>query len=247
MHRDLIETILTRWKKSGLCDPADVLILHAQSDIAKSRLGDLRVLAGRNLCECTEPISASQNFSVSAFIPHTSIHKAKGLDSKAVILIGMPPHNQLTKDYDHFSWFMAVSRARQLLAVVESTGPGTAIWIKKSARYPPCPRIGPTPAGKNETAEPPKRCNSHRHEPPHLLADPPPKAPWSTESPPPAGPGAGAPVHTIRACRLHGVPVIFRRSGKAWLLTPAVTPDQAIERLYDLHPGVTPVEEGAPH
>jgi len=26
-----------------------------------------------------------------------------------------------------------------------------------------------------------------------------------------------------------------------------MTPDQAIERLYDLHPGVTPVEEGAPH
>jgi len=26
-----------------------------------------------------------------------------------------------------------------------------------------------------------------------------------------------------------------------------VTLDQAIERLYDLHPGVTPVEEGAPH
>jgi hypothetical protein len=30
----------------------------------------------------------------------------------------MPPHQDLTSDYDHFSWFMAVSRARQLLAVV---------------------------------------------------------------------------------------------------------------------------------
>jgi hypothetical protein len=28
----------------------------------------------------------------------------------------LPP--SLTSDYDHFSWFMAVSRARQLLAVV---------------------------------------------------------------------------------------------------------------------------------
>jgi len=120
--RDLIEAILARWQKSGLCDPADVLILHAQSDIAKSPLGDRRVLAGRNLRECTEPFSASQNFSVSAFILHTSIHKAKGLDSKAVILIGMPPHHQLADDYDHFSWFMAVSRARQLLAVVEPQG-----------------------------------------------------------------------------------------------------------------------------
>ena len=53
-------------------------------------------------------------------IRHTSIHKAKGLDSKAVILIGLLPHENLASDYDHFSWFMAVSRARQLLAVVES-------------------------------------------------------------------------------------------------------------------------------
>jgi hypothetical protein len=53
-------------------------------------------------------------------IRHPSIHKAKGLDSKAVILIGMPPHKDLATDYAYFSWFMAVSRARQLLAVVET-------------------------------------------------------------------------------------------------------------------------------
>jgi len=51
---ELIESILSRWKKSGLCDPSDVLILHAQSDIFKSPLGDRRVLAGRNLRECIE-------------------------------------------------------------------------------------------------------------------------------------------------------------------------------------------------
>jgi hypothetical protein len=109
----LVESILGRWKKSGLCDPTDVLILHAQSDIANSPLGDRRVLAGRNLRECTEEEDSP------GCIRHTSIHKAKGLDSKAVILIGMPPHKDLATDYAHFSWFMAVSRARQLLAVVE--------------------------------------------------------------------------------------------------------------------------------
>jgi hypothetical protein len=31
----------------------------------------------------------------------------------------MPPHQDLTTTYDHYTWFMAVSRARQLLAVVE--------------------------------------------------------------------------------------------------------------------------------
>lgn len=110
----LVETILSHWQKSGLCDSSDVLILHAQSSIAQSPLGDRRVLAGRNLRECTEEEEHPGT------IRHTSIHKAKGLDSKAVILVGLPPHHALTRDYDHFSWFMAVSRARQLLAVVES-------------------------------------------------------------------------------------------------------------------------------
>jgi hypothetical protein len=113
---ELVESILARWKKSGLCDPSDVLILHAQSDIANSPLGDRRVLLGRNLRECTE------EEDTPGCIRHTSIHKAKGLDSKAVILIGMPAHEKLVSDYDHFSWFMAVSRARQLLAVVENGG-----------------------------------------------------------------------------------------------------------------------------
>jgi hypothetical protein len=111
---DLVESILLRWKNSGLCDPSDVLILHAQSDIAKSPIGDRRVLVGRNLRECTE------QEDTPGTIRHTSVHKAKGLDSKAVILIGMPPHKDLAIDYDHYTWFMATSRARQLLAVVEN-------------------------------------------------------------------------------------------------------------------------------
>jgi hypothetical protein len=111
--RDLVESIISRWKKSGLCRPEEVLILHAQSNIARSPLGDRRVIAGHNLRECTEEKDGPGT------IRHTSIHKAKGLDSKAVILIGLPPHKDLSSDYDHYSWFMAVSRARQLLAVVE--------------------------------------------------------------------------------------------------------------------------------
>jgi hypothetical protein len=110
---DLVESIIHRWRKSGLCDPSEILILHAQSDIAKSPIGARRVLAGRNLREWTEETEHPD------CIRHTSIHKAKGLDSKAVILIGLPSHSELVSDYDHYSWFMAVSRARQLLAIVE--------------------------------------------------------------------------------------------------------------------------------
>ena len=111
--RDLVESILHHWQKAGLCRPEEVLILHSQSDIARSPLGDRRILAGRNLRECTEEEDAPNT------IRHTSIHKAKGLDSKAVIVIGLPSHQALPSDYDHYSWFMAVTRARQLLAIVE--------------------------------------------------------------------------------------------------------------------------------
>lgn len=112
--REQVESILQRWKNSGLCPPEEVLILHAQSTLAKSPLGDRRILAGRNLRECTEQEDAPNT------IRHTSIHKAKGLDAKAVILIGLAAHKDLASDYDHYSWFMAVSRARQLLAVIEN-------------------------------------------------------------------------------------------------------------------------------
>lgn len=109
----LVESILSRWEKTGLCRPEDVLILHAQSDIVRSPLGERRILGAHNLRECTEKEDAPNT------IRHTSIHKAKGLDSKGVILLGLPPHATLTTDYDHYSWFMAVSRARQLLAIIE--------------------------------------------------------------------------------------------------------------------------------
>ena len=71
----------------------------------------------RNLRECTEEEDGPGT------IRHTSIHKAKGLDAQAVILIGLPPHRKVSSDYDHYSWFMAVSRARQMLAVVETPIP----------------------------------------------------------------------------------------------------------------------------
>lgn len=95
--RDLVESILVQWQKSGLCEPEDVLLLHAQSSLAKSPLGDCRVILGRNLRECME--SGDEPGTVR----HTSIHKAKGLDAKAVILIGLPPHRDIASDYDHYS------------------------------------------------------------------------------------------------------------------------------------------------
>jgi hypothetical protein len=81
----LVEEIITRWKKDDLCEPEEVLILRKQSDIARSALGERRVLLDRNLREVTEPDVPADS------IRHTSINKAKGLDARASILLGLPP------------------------------------------------------------------------------------------------------------------------------------------------------------
>ena len=90
-----------------------MLILHAQSDIANSPLGDRRVLAGRNLRECTEEEDAP---TASATPPST---RPRASTPKPSFSSASRPIKDLASDYDHYSWFMAVSRARQLLAIVE--------------------------------------------------------------------------------------------------------------------------------
>ncbi len=105
-----IEEIITRWSKEGLCRPDEVLILHRESNVTASVLGDARVLAGRNLRDVLEDAEGA--------IRHTSINKAKGLDARAVILIGCAPISETISDFDAYTWFIGVSRARQLLAVV---------------------------------------------------------------------------------------------------------------------------------
>ena len=110
--RDTVEGIIGRWKREGLCRPEEVLILHRRSSIGRSPLGDLRVLGVWNVRDCQEadiPADA---------IRHGSINKAKGLDAKAVIVVGLPPFEELKDDFGHYMWFMATSRARQLLAMV---------------------------------------------------------------------------------------------------------------------------------
>jgi hypothetical protein len=54
-------------------------------------------------------------------IGHSSVHKSKGLDSLAVILVGLRSFSELTEPYDRYTYFMGASRARQLLACVHVT------------------------------------------------------------------------------------------------------------------------------
>jgi hypothetical protein len=109
----MLESIIQRWHKRGFCQPEEVLILHKSSDLSKTPLKDHRVLCGRNLREVSDAGASPDS------IRHTSINKAKGLDARAVILIGLPSLTKPTKDLA-YNWFMGASRARQLLAVVEN-------------------------------------------------------------------------------------------------------------------------------
>lgn len=111
--RELVADIITRWKKQGLCRPDEVLILHKESTITSSALGDTRVIAGNNLRDVLEESPGA--------VRHTSINKAKGLDSRAVILVGCRPISESVSDFEAYTWFIGVSRARQLLAVVVNT------------------------------------------------------------------------------------------------------------------------------
>ncbi len=112
--RDVVLETISRWKAQGLSQPHEVLILYRRTNITSSVLGEGGVLGSYNLREISDD-NALENT-----IRHCSINKAKGLDSKAVILVGMPLYENITTDrgHDHYNWFMAASRARQLFAQI---------------------------------------------------------------------------------------------------------------------------------
>jgi len=106
---NIVGRIINRLKKQGLCNPEEVLILHKQSDIARSPLGDKRALCGRYVRELTGADIPPDS------IRRTSSNKAKGLDARAVILIGLPAITESTHDFTAYTWFMA--------------GPGLIAWF----------------------------------------------------------------------------------------------------------------------
>ena len=114
--RTCVQEIITRWKTEGLCRPDEVLILHKESTIAASALGDTRVIGPHNLRDVLDE-------KADGAIRHTSINKAKGLDARAVIIVGCEPVTDTMSDFDAYTWFMGVSRARQLLAVILHEAP----------------------------------------------------------------------------------------------------------------------------
>lgn len=111
---ETIAQILAAWQSAGLCTSSKVLLLYDRSQINRTSLADIETLNKHRLM----PYGDLQANPEPNTIAHSSIHKAKGLDALAVILVVPRPFDQLTDPYDRFTYFMGASRARQLLACV---------------------------------------------------------------------------------------------------------------------------------
>jgi len=111
--REQIGSIIKRWQDEGYCQPCEVLILHSSSQMKDSALGAATQVGPFPLRD--------QEITHQRAVHHNSIHKAKGLDSRAVIVVGVPhPESADLDAYWRFTLFMGASRARQLLAVVSA-------------------------------------------------------------------------------------------------------------------------------
>ncbi|MEY4484734.1 MAG: hypothetical protein RL693_2186 [Verrucomicrobiota bacterium] len=119
----IVEEVLAGWLSAGLCSPSKVLILYDRSTIDRTVLAGLESLHDHDLMPILEVVDNAKQGTIG----HTSIHKAKGLDSLAVILLGLRSFEELSNASDRFTYFMGASRARQLLACVHVTDEPSAV------------------------------------------------------------------------------------------------------------------------
>ena len=109
-----VEEIIRNWIDDGYCQPEDILILHARTRLNDSALGSCETLGGLPLVEYGESMDDKR------CIRHLSINRAKGLDSLAVILLGVLPFQKTCRAVGQYTYFMGASRAKQLLGIVHS-------------------------------------------------------------------------------------------------------------------------------
>lgn len=108
-----VESIATHWLEEGYCQPDDILLLHARTELRNSVLGPCDSLVGLPLVEYGQETGGEQKV-----VRHLSINRAKGLDSLAVIMIGVHPFQMIERSDEHYTYFMGASRAKQLLGIV---------------------------------------------------------------------------------------------------------------------------------
>ena len=113
--RAAVEEVLRSWSDEGLCAPRDVLVIHTRRTLLETPLAGVGELAGHALCPWGQAPPEGTSRQV---IRHVSANRAKGLDSLGVIVVGFAPFDRIEGDDWRIAFFMACSRARQMLAVV---------------------------------------------------------------------------------------------------------------------------------
>ncbi len=104
--------IVHRWTSRGLCRPDQILIISKYGDRSKSAMASVESIDSNDLVDYLERKPGAISF--------TSAQKAKGLDSLAVILIDFESFETIEHPGFQVSFFLGASRARQLLAVVNT-------------------------------------------------------------------------------------------------------------------------------
>ncbi len=107
----LADRIISDWLERGWCRPEQVLVLSRRSRKVDSALRECVQLAG---CSLVDHLGRRPGE-----IGMLSVNRAKGLDALAVLLVDYAPWDTLSDD-DRIGWFMGASRARQLLAIIQS-------------------------------------------------------------------------------------------------------------------------------
>ena len=111
---EMVSAIASDWVSKGLCRAHDIMILGYRRDRTLTSLGALDALGDLPLCDYSSSVPDGS-------VAYLNIHRSKGLDRLAVILIDMPRWEESANQGDEGNleaYFAGASRARQLLAVV---------------------------------------------------------------------------------------------------------------------------------
>ncbi len=114
MARSAAAALLKEWFEAKLVTPEETLLLFPKDPFSdKYRMFE----EGAYFANCQIIPADSPDAGKKGFLRATSFNKSKGLDARAVVLIGTSTWEDLTPDQRQPYW-IAASRARQMLAIL---------------------------------------------------------------------------------------------------------------------------------
>ncbi|MCX8494209.1 MAG: hypothetical protein ORN23_08280 [Chthoniobacterales bacterium] len=114
MAKSEAAALLKDWFDQKLVSPEETLLLFPKDPFSEKH----RLFENDGFfANCRIVSAVSPDAGKKGFLRATSFNKSKGLDARAVVLIGTPRWEDLESD-QRLSYWIAASRARQMLAVV---------------------------------------------------------------------------------------------------------------------------------